>query len=154
MPGLLLEPYLFLLLAISQRLQNSALILGILGIVVGVLLMRGHQAVYQRTLEQPATPVARNFETRKVRRRTIIAALLTSVGCMLTAIYWVREVKVLAIFTLLIICQLLFILGIALVDFLSVSMRLITKPDTRSQKEVLEEFLRQRKDAGEQDNNP
>jgi sterol desaturase/sphingolipid hydroxylase (fatty acid hydroxylase superfamily) len=143
-----------LLMAISQRVQNSALILGIFGIIVGVLLMRGHQAVYIHSLRQPATPVARNYEARKVRRRTIIAGLVTSVGCMLAAIYWVRETKVLAIFTLLIICQLLFILGIATIDFLSVSMRMISKPTSKSQRELLEEFLRDRKETREQNQKP
>lgn len=143
-----------LLLAINPRVQNSALILGIFGVVVGVLLMRGHQAVYYRSLQHPATQVARNYEARKVRRRTIIAGLVTSVGFMLAAIYWVREARVLAIFTLLIICQLLFILGIAMVDFLSVSMRMMSKPVSKSQKETLEEFLRNRKETCDQDQNP
>jgi uncharacterized membrane protein len=139
-----------LLLAISQRLQNSALILGLFGMAVGVMLMKGHQTVFQRSLRHSETPAARNFEARKLRRRTIVAALVTSVGCMLTAIYWVTEIRVLAIFTLLIICQLLFMLGIALVDFLLVSMRLVTKPESQGQKAIIEDILRSRREAAEQ----
>lgn len=140
-----------LLIAVSQRLQNSALMLGILGIIIGVMLMKGHQAIFQRSFRKADSRFAKNFEARKLKRRTIVAALVTSVGCMLTAIYWVTEIRVLAIFTLLIVCQLFFILCIALVDFFSVSLRLVTKPESQSQKALIEEILRQRREAAEQE---
>ncbi len=138
---------LTMLVAISQRLQTSALIVGILGIFVGLFLMKGHQLLFERNLKSDSSFSLRQFETRKLRRRTIVAGLVTSIGFMLAAMYWVSEIKVLAIFTLLIVVQLFFVLGMALIDLFFVSVREITKPDQRRQKEIIEEFLRNRQQS-------
>lgn len=143
-----------LLLAISQRMQNSALVLGILGIVSGLLLMKWHQAVFQRHERQVSTIGTQNYEARKLRRRTVVAALVTSVGCMLAAMYWVRELKVLAILTLLIIFQLVGILVLAIIDFLFASIRNLTRPNPQRQREILEEILKQREHARESESAP
>jgi uncharacterized membrane protein (UPF0136 family) len=137
---------MFFLIAISQRLQTSSLVLGVIAVIAGLLLMRGHQAVFDGALTPSSTRGARNYEFRKLRRRTIVAALVTSVGFMLSAIYWVREVKVLAILTLLIILQLAAILVLALVDFLFVGLRAMTSPDGRRQREMFEQILRARQE--------
>jgi uncharacterized membrane protein len=70
---------------------------------------------------------------------------------MLAAMFWVREIKVLAILTLLIIVQLVLILLLAMIDFLFASLRTMTQPNPQRQREMLEEILRQRQETAERD---
>lgn len=132
-----------LLLAVTQKIQSSGLILGVFSIVMGLFLMRAHRSAYGVNLSDKPTEGLVRFEQRKMRRRTIIAGLVTSIGCMLVALFWVNEVRVLAIFSLMIMLQLIIILGFAMVDMFSVGIRTLTRIDERPQKEMIEEFLRQ-----------
>ena len=69
--------------------------------------------------------------------------MITSVGCMLAALFWVTEAKIFAAFILMILTLLLGILGIAIIDLFSVGLHEIARPD-ESQKEKIQEYLRQR----------
>lgn len=134
---------LMLLLAVTQKIQSSGLALGLLSIAIGLFLMKAHRSAFGIILQDKPTEGLVRFEQRKMRRRTIIAGLVTSIGCMLVALFWVSEVKVLAIFSLMIMLQLIIILGFAMMDMFSVGIRTLTRIDERPQKEMIEEFLRE-----------
>jgi len=131
------------LLAVTSAIQTSGLLLGLASIVAGLLLMRAHRSAFQVVAEKNPTAGLFRFELKKMRRRTLIAALVASIGCMLVALFWVNEVKVLAVFSLMIMLQLIVILGFAVVDIFSVGIRTLTRIDERPQKEMIEEVLRQ-----------
>lgn len=89
------------------------------------------------------------FELRKFRRRSIVSAMIASVGCMMAALYWVTDSRVLAIFVLLTMGLLVAILGVAMIDMFSVGLQQIATPDPKAEKAMIEEYLRQREKLSE-----
>jgi hypothetical protein len=138
-----------LCLAITPAIQTSGLLLGVASILAGLLLMRAHRSSFQAIAGKDPSPGLFRFEFKKMRRRTLIAALVASIGCMLVSLHWVNEIKVLAFFSLAIMLQLLLILGFAMVDIFSVGIRTLTRIDERPHKEMIEQMLHQHQ-AGSQ----
>lgn len=140
-------------IAAFERIRNFTLVLGLSGIATGILLYINHKRHLDRVLsEKPSERIA-NFEMRKFRRRAVTSVMITSVGLMMAALFWVTDAKVFSSFILMILTLLVGILGIAFVDMFSVGLHQIGTPDERSQKAMIEEYLQKRqkeKDAEEQ----
>lgn len=130
------------LLAVTEKIQLTGLVLGVASIIGGLFLLNAHRAIYERGIDRCSSATEQRFEQGKLRRRSWVAVLMTSIGMMLAALFWVTEARALAIFVLMIVTQLLFILAIALVDMFFVSLRLATKPVAPPSKQEIETIIR------------
>ncbi len=132
-----------LIAAAFDGVRGYSLFLGLGGLACGVLLFLNHKWHLDSVLESGVADRIKDFESRKFRRRAIASSMITSVGFMLAALYWVTEPKIFTAFILMILTLLLGILGIAIIDLFSVGLHEIARPD-ESQKEKIQEYLRQR----------
>lgn len=140
------------LLGLLENSRSYALVLGVIGIITGFLLLNAHQRVHFLATRNEENQRVKRFESRKFRRRATVAAMVSATGCLLAALYWVTEIKVLAIFVLLILGLLIGILGIALFDMFSVSLQTLTRDDSAERKKFVEEYLRKREQAASEKN--
>ena len=143
-----------ILVGAFESIRNYALALGVGGIAGGILLFVNHKKYLDQQLASDANERVKSFEIRKFRRRTIVSAMVTSAGTMMAALYWVTDVKVYSIFIMMILSLLVGILGVAFFDLFSVGIEQIATPDARSQKAMIEEYLKTRKDKTDGDSNP
>lgn len=127
----------------GSGVRGYTLALGIAGLAGGIFLFLSHKRHLDSVLESNVPQRIKDFEGRKFRRRGIASSMITSVGCMLAALFWVTEARIFAAFILMILTLLLGILGIAIIDLFSVGLHEIARPD-ESQKEKIQEYLRQR----------
>lgn len=146
----MMAEYLFLL-ASFENIRGYSLAVGIAGVLTGILLMNAHKRTYELNVGQTSNLRLKKFETRKFRRRTMVAAMVASVGCMMSALYGVTDAKIFSIFVLLIMGLLIGILGVAMIDMFSVGLQSITRIEDRQHKEFLEEYLRRREHASKDD---
>ena len=138
-----------ILVAAFESIRGYTLALGIGGITSGVLLFINHKRHLHEVLTSDAAERIKTYETRKYRRRAVVSAMVTSVGCMLSALFWVSDAKVFSVFIMMIMSLLVGILGVALFDLFSVSLHQIATPDEKSQKALIEDYLKQREQAAE-----
>jgi len=136
-----------LIVGVFENVRFYSLALGIGGLTGGILLFANHKRHLDSILASDADDRTRAFETRKYRRRAIVSAMIASVGCMMAALYWVRDAKVYSAFILMILTLLLGIMGLALIDLFSVGIQQIGTPDKDAEKRMIEEYLRQREKA-------
>lgn len=139
------------LVAAFESVKSYSLALGVAGMAGGVLLFVNHKQQLNEILSSDASDRVISFEWKKYRRRATASALITSVGCMLAALYWVSDAVVFAAFILMILSLLLGILGIALVDMFSIGLQQIATPDEKSRKTIIEEYLRKREELLEEE---
>jgi hypothetical protein len=132
------------LVAAFENVRGYSLVLGIGGLAGGILLFINHKRRVDTVLASDADQRTRAFEIRKFRRRSIVSAMIASVGCMMAALYWVSDAKVYSAFILMILALLLGIMGMALIDLFSVGLRQLGTPDKEAEKRMIEEYLRQR----------
>jgi hypothetical protein len=142
----------FGLIAAFESIRNYTLAIGIGSIAGGILLFINHKRHLDAQLASNANDRVKAFESRKFRRRTAVSAMITSAGFMMAALYWVNEVRVFSVFILMILALLIGILGVALVDLLSVGIQQIASPDDRSQKAMIEAYLKSREEKAKQEN--
>ena len=134
------------LLALSSATKNYALLLGVVTFFGGAMLMLSHKQQLDEVFAQQTEGQPLRFELRKYRRRAIGSALISSVGVMLGALYWVDDPKTTAVFVSMILVTLVGIMGIAMFDMFSVGIQSIsTSDDAQGRKAMIEEYLRQRK---------
>lgn len=124
--------------------------LGIAAIASGLFLFVNHRRHLNDVMSDPQNKRILAFEIRKYRRRTAISAMITSTGFMLAALNWVNEPRVFTVFIMMILGLLLAILVIAFFDLFLVGLQQIATPDPRSQKAMIEAFLKQREEAAAQ----
>ncbi len=124
--------------------------LGITAIASGLFLFVNHRRHLNDVMSDPQNKRILAFEIRKYRRRTAISAMITSTGFMLAALNWVNEPRVFTVFIMMILGLLLAILVIAFFDLFLVGLQQIATPDPRSQKAMIEAFLKQREEAAAQ----
>ena len=137
-----------MLLGANHQIRITSLLLGTAGLILGLFLLIAQKRWYETAVAGEDNPRVRRFELRKFRRRSAVASLIASVGCLMGALYWVNDPKTFSIFILLIMGLLISILGIACFDLFSVSLQTLTKPDDESaRKAMIDEYLRQRKKA-------
>lgn len=140
------------LLGAFEGIKGFSLMLGIVAIASGLFLFLNHRRHLNDIMSDPQNKRILAFEIRKYRRRTAISAMITSTGFMLAALNWVNEPRVFTIFIMMILGLLLAILVIAFFDLFLVGLQQIATPDPRSQKAMIEAFLKQREEAAAQAN--
>jgi uncharacterized membrane protein len=143
--GLSLLASQMFLLAAFENAQNYALLLGVAAFSGGILLMFSHKRHLDEVIREQKDERVLQFELRKYRRRATSSALIASVGCMLAALFWVSEPRIFVTFISLILLTLVAIFGLAIVDIFSVGLQSISRTDEPARKELIEEYLRNRK---------
>ncbi len=73
------------LLAAFENVRGYSLVLGLGGLAGGILLFINHKRQIDAVLASDANQRTRAFEIRKFRRRSIVSAMIASVGCMMAA---------------------------------------------------------------------
>ena len=139
-----------LFLSQSSSAQNASLVIGIAVFVVGILAMFSHRRSYDEAFEEPISGQQVNFENRKYRRRVVNAGMITSLGIMISAIFWVEEPRAFASLILIILGTLTAIFGFALIDMYSVGLQALARIDEPNRKQLIEEYLKQRQQANSQ----
>ena len=138
-----------LILQVSSA-QSLSLWVGIAIFIGGILLMFSHRRSFDEAFEQPLREQGVAFENRKYRRRVVVAGMITSLGIMISAIYWVEEPRAFASLILIIMGTLIAILGFAIIDMYSVGLQAIARTDDPNRKKMIEEYLKQRQQAQSQ----
>ncbi len=138
------------LLGAFEGIKGFSLMLGIVAVASGLFLFLNHRRHLNDVMSDPQNKRILAFEIRKYRRRTAISAMITSTGFMLAALNWVNEPRVFTVFIMMILGLLLAILVIAFFDLFLVGLQQIATPDPRSQKAMIEAFLKQREEAAAQ----
>lgn len=138
------------MLGAFENVKNVALAMGLGGLAGGIILFVNHKRHLATVLAKEKDKRIVAYENRKFRRRAIVSAMIASAGCMMAALYWVVDVRIFAVFILMILGLLVAILGVALIDLFSVGLHQIATPDPKAHKAMVEEYLRQRKKADEQ----
>lgn len=138
------------LISQASSVQSLSLWLGIAIFIGGILLMFSHRRSFDEAFEQPMRGQRVAFENRKYRRRVVVAGMITSLGIMISAIYWVEEPRAFASLILIIMGTLIAILGFAIIDMYSVGLQAIARTDDPNRKEIIEEYLKQRQQANSQ----
>lgn len=141
-----------LIVGAFENVRIYALALGIGGFAGGILLFINHKHQLDAVLASGADERTCAFEIRKYRRRAIVSAMIASVGCMMAALYWVRDYKIYSAFILMILTLLVGILGMAIIDLFSVGLQQIGTPDKEAERKMVEEYLRQREKAAKPKN--
>ena len=134
----------------SSNIRNISLVMGLGGIAGGIILFINHKRHLANVIASRPEQRIVDFEERKFRRRSIVSAMIASTGLMMAALYWVNEAKIFAVFIMMILGLLVAILGVALIDMLSVGLHQIATPDEKARKAMVKEFLRQREKAAEE----
>jgi len=138
------------LISQSGSAQILSLWIGVAVFIVGILAMFSHRRSFDAAFEEPISGQRVNFEHRKYRRRVVNAGLITSLGIMISAIYWVREPRAFASLILIILGTTVAILGFALIDMYSVGLQALARTDEPNRKKLIEEYLKQRQQANSQ----
>ena len=137
----------FELLGAFDGIKGFSLILGMFAVASGIFLFLNHRRHLTEVMSDAQNKRILTFELRKYRRRTTISAMITSTGFMLSALNWVNEPRVFTVFIMMILGLLLGILVIAVFDLFLVGLQQIATPDPKSQKAMIEAFLKQREEA-------
>jgi len=127
--------------SIDERLGPLMLFCGIGLFVAGFMLMFRHLKYWQDVEAREKEARVRLFEYRKFRRRGTIACLMSVAGCAMTALYWAQEARVFAILTLFLFAALVSVLGLAILDLMSVGIKM-AEPDEKARKKMVEEYMR------------
>ena len=134
------------LIAATESSREFALLLGLVTFIGGLLAMFSHQRSYKETFERPLKRSEIVFESRKYRRRIVVAALISSLGVMIAGLKWITEPRQFASLVLIILMTLVAIFGIALIDMYSVGLQAYAQKKDVNRKQLLEDY-RQRKKA-------
>lgn len=135
----------YYLIAASEASREFALLLGAATFIGGLLTMFSHQRGYKNTFEQPLKRSEIIFESRKYRRRIVVAGLISSLGLMIASLKWITEPRQFASLILVILLTLLAIFGIALIDMYSVGLQAMTRKKEINRKQLLEDYMERKK---------
>lgn len=140
-----------LLLGVTESIRGYSLAIGLCGFFAGVFLFLSHRRQWEQVANSDASDRVVKFELRKFRRRSIVNAMITSVGCIMSALFWVTDGRVFSIFILMTLGLLVAILGVAIIDMFSVGLHEIATPDQKAEKAMVDEYLRQREKLAQRD---
>ena len=140
-----------LLLGVTESIRGYSLGIGICGFIGGVFLFLSHRRHLDGVVNSDAPERIVKFELRKFRRRSIVSAMITSVGCIMSALFWVSDGRVFSIFILMTLGLLVAILGVAFIDMFSVGLDQIASPDQKAEQAMVEDYLRQREKLAQRD---
>ena len=133
------------LVAISKTSGDLSLVIGVVTFVGGLLAMFSHQRAYKATFDQPLRRGEIVFESRKYRRRIVVAGLISSLGLMIACLKWVVESRQFASLVVVILFTLLAIFGVALIDMYSVGLQAITRKKEINRKQLIEDYMERKK---------
>ena len=139
------------LLGVSESIRGYCLTIGICGFIGGVFLFLNHRRHFDEVVNSDASERVVKFELRKFRRRSIVSAMITSVGCIMSSLFWVSDERVFCVFILMTLGLLAAILGVAIIDMFSVGLQQIATPDQKAEKAMVDEYLRQREKLAQRD---
>jgi len=130
----------------NESTRMFTLLFGLAAFSGGIVLMFRHQRSYQEASAATTDDRKRLFEYRKFRRRMTSSSMISAIGVMLASLYWATEPRVFAILITLILVSLLGVLGLAMLDLMSVGLQQITHPDDSARKAMVDEYLKRRKE--------
>ena len=130
-----------LLVFVQTRVNSMFLVIGLIIFAVGILLMFHHQRDWSAALNRARDSRSRLFETRKFRRRAVLASLISAAGCLMASTYWVVEPRVFAVMMAVLMLVLIGILGVAVLDLMSVGLQQIAEPNATAQKEMVKKYI-------------
>ena len=140
-----------LLLGVTESIRSYSLAIGLCGFVSGVFLFLSHRRQWAEVISGDTPDRVVKFELRKFRRRSIVSAMIASVGCIMSSLFWVTDGRVFSIFILMTLGLLVAILGVAIIDMFSVGLHEIATPDQKAEKAMVDEYLRQRDKLAKRD---
>jgi hypothetical protein len=117
------------------------LLMGISSFCVGILLMFHHRREWEASFERAVDARTRKFEDRKFRRRAVLAAMISSAGCVMASTYWLVDPRRWATMMGVLILMLLGIILLAFLDLFSVGLREITKGNETAHQEMVQKYL-------------
>lgn len=139
------DPLINVLLAAAfenQNLRTMLLLFGAVLVATGIILMSRHFQQWQTVRSKKADKSLLLFEFRKFRRRCTIACLMAISGCAMMAIYWLIDVKFIALMSLTIFATLVGVLGLAILDLMSVGIRRYAEDDDAARQKLVKEYHR------------
>ncbi|MFN5321090.1 MAG: hypothetical protein ACK56J_11270 [Planctomycetota bacterium] len=127
--------------ALTLRANMALLLMGVACFAGGILLMIQHRREWIESLGDRADSRTRRYEERKFRRRSLLASMISSAGCVMASLYWLVEPRLWATMMGVLLLILVGIVGIAFLDLFSVSLREISQPNPEAQQEMVRTYL-------------
>lgn len=134
----------------NETLRSALLMIGVGLAGTGIVLFAKHRQSWA-SFSQDADASLRLFEWRKFRRRSAVACLITISGFAMSAIYWTIDVRTVAILSLTLSACLAGVLGLAILDLMSVTIRRFAEDDQEAREKLVQEYHRMRKRADEKE---
>ena len=140
---------------LGQILENETtrmftLLFGLAAFSGGIVMMFRHQRSYREANAAADNDRIRLFEYRKFRRRMTASSMISAIGVMMASLYWATEPRVFAVLITLVLVSLLGVLGLAMLDLMSVGLQQISRTDDSARKAMVEEYLKRRKQQAEE----
>ena len=141
-------------LLVGQIIDDSdtrffTLLFGLAAFSGGIVMMFRHQRSYRDAIAKKTDERVRRFEYRKFRRRMTASSMISAIGVMLASLYWATEPRAFAVLITLVLTALLGVLGLGLLDLMSVGLQQISHPDETARKAMVEEYLKRRQQQAE-----
>ena len=139
-----------LLAVTAGSAKLMSLLFGVGSFIGGIMLIFAHRRGLDQAAAEAETARNERFEVRKFRRRALVGSLIASMGVTMAGLYWVTDLKLFALFVLMILGLLSGILVIAIVDFFSVGIHTITNTRGEDHKALLQEYKRRKRETDTQ----
>jgi hypothetical protein len=121
--------------------QGVLLLFGAALFVVGLLLMYQHRREWIETLRHERKLRNLKFELKKFRRRALVGSLLSALGAIMAALHWVFDPTTFVVLTVIMFLLLIVMLGLGLLDLLSVWLHEYSTVDDRAKQEMVQKAL-------------
>lgn len=131
-------------LAISQLGFSPRVILLSMGLgcfATGILLLFHHQREWDASFSKKSDARTRQYEDRKFRRRTVLASMISSAGCMMASTYWLVEPRLWALMMGALLLMLVGIIGLGLLDLFSVGLHEIAEGNPTAHEAMVQKYL-------------
>jgi hypothetical protein len=131
-------------LIIGQMLisrQGVLLLFGVTLFVAGLILMHQHRREWIAVLRRERNLRNLKFELKKFRRRALVGSLLSVLGAMMAALHWVHDPTTFVVLTVGMFLLLIILLGLGLLDFMSVWLHEYSTVDDRAKKDMINKAI-------------
>ncbi len=132
----------------NENTRTMLLLFGFGLFATGVILFARHRQSW-KDIPSDVDESRRLFEWRKLRRRSAVACMIVISGCALAALYWTIDVRTVAILSLVLFACLSGVLGLAILDLMSVTIRRYAEDDEAAREKLVKEYHRMRELADE-----
>ncbi len=140
---------MILLAEFSPSTTNALIVVGLGCLFGGVMLLMSHRKHWLSVLENETESRGRRYEEGKFRRRALVAALISALGTTILATAWAREPRVFALMIVLMLSIVGVLFVLASLEFLSVGVHHLAKPDAAAHKALVEKYQELRAKADE-----